>query len=344
MCIKYLCVIISLENVLFFGGDFMPATAVHAFFAKDVFDILPITVKENIKEDKIKMFAQSIDACKFYNILSFESGKNIRNFSDYFHDNQSQEFFINVLNYMRDNEITEPESFSFLFGFICHYVLDSTLHPYIIYKTGVLDKKNALSYKYNCLHHVMETFLDNDMISRRFRTNPYKFSVSKFVFNISPFSKELEKIIDYSFYNTFKIKNMSKIYFKSLKQMNFFINFFRKDSYGIKRFIYKFFDTFTSKKTFRLESISYHYELSDKHNFLNNNHLMWRNPSIYDITSTESFVDLYLKAIKRAKIIMCASCDYIHGKDIELDKIFDNSSYISGINCDEKKELKYFEF
>ena len=34
----------------------MPATAVHAFFAKDVFDILPITVKENIKEDKITSF------------------------------------------------------------------------------------------------------------------------------------------------------------------------------------------------------------------------------------------------------------------------------------------------
>ena len=51
-----------------------------------------------------------------------------------------------------------------------------------------------------------------------------------------------------------------------------------------------------------------------------------------------------LKAIKQAKTIICASFDYIDGKDIDLEKIFTNLSYITGLNCDEKKELKYFEF
>ena len=34
----------------------------------------------------------------------------------------------------------------------------------------------------------------------------------------------------------------------------------------------------------------------------------------------------------------------LDGKDIDLEKIFDNTSYVTGLNCCEKKELKYFEF
>ena len=137
---------------------------------------------------------------------------------------------------------------------------------------------------------------------------------------------------------------MDKIYYKSLKQMSFFIKYFRQDKYGIKKNIYKFLDSFTSKKTFRLEALSYHYPLTDRHNFLNSNHNLWRNPTTYDMTSNESFVDLYLKAIKIAKILTCASFDYLNDKDIDLEKIFTNMSYVTGLNCESKKELKYFEF
>ena len=33
-----------------------------------------------------------------------------------------------------------------------------------------------------------------------------------------------------------------------------------------------------------------------------------------------------------------------YDKDIDLEKIFDNTSYVTGLNCNDKKELKYFEF
>ena len=32
------------------------------------------------------------------------------------------------------------------------------------------------------------------------------------------------------------------------------------------------------------------------------------------------------------------------GKDIELEEVFTNLSYVTGIDCDSNKELKYFEF
>ena len=71
---------------------------------------------------------------------------------------------------------------------------------------------------------------------------------------------------------------------------------------------------------------------------------MWRNPTTYNMTSTESFPDLYFKAIKKAKVMVCASFDYLDNKGIELEKVFDNTSYVTGLNCNDKKTLKYFEF
>ena len=62
------------------------------------------------------------------------------------------------------------------------------------------------------------------------------------------------------------------------------------------------------------------------------------------MVSTEAFVDLYLKAIKNAKVLVCASFDYLNNKDIDLEQIFVNNSYLTGLDCSLKKDLKYFEF
>ena len=322
----------------------MPATITHAFFTKDVYDILPSEIKRYLNIDRYKMFGQSMDPCYFYNLLSIFPGRKIRLFAADFHSYKSQEFFINVINYMKDNNINDTDTYSFLFGLICHYVLDSTIHPYIIYKTGIMDKNKPSTFKYNNLHHFMEIFIDNDIIYRRLDINPYSFNISRYVFDHKKFSNDLNKTIDYAFFNTFNIKNMSKIYYKSLKQMDIFIRLFRKDRFAIKKFFYKFIDSFTPKNCFRLEALSYHYTLEDKHNFLNINHNLWRYPTNFEITSKESFIDLYLKSIKKAKIIMCASYDYLNGKDIELEKIFDNTSYKTGIDCNSDRDLNFFEF
>ena len=295
----------------------MPATVVHAYFAQDLNDILPKEIKNKLDVDRLKTFGQSTDSLMFYNLFSILPGKKIRDFQKYFHTNKTQDFFVNLINYIKENDYTEDiDVNSFLVGTICHYVLDSTVHPYIYYKTGYFNKNDKSTYKYNNVHTFMETFLDNDMIKRRESINPYKFNISKFSFDTSKFSNELNDTIKYTFKETFDVDNMDKIYYKSLKQMRNSIFIFRQDRYGIKKFFYKLADTFTSKRVFRFEAISYHYPLNDRHNFLNENHKLWRNPCDYSLTSEESFLDLYLKALKLAKVMICASFDYINGKDI----------------------------
>ncbi len=322
----------------------MPATITHAYFMKDLYEVLPDNITSKIDLNRSKMFAQSTDSIMFYNLLSIKPSHNLRKFQYYFHTHKTNDFFINLLDYVKEHNIDDKDTYSFIVGFITHFVLDSNIHPYIIYKTGFFDKKKKETYKYNGIHHFMETFLDNDLIKRRENTDPYKFNISKFCFDTKKFSNDLNNTIDYTFYTTFNIKNMSYKYYRSLKQMKTYLRLFRMDRFGIKKFFYKIIDTVTPRSMFRFEAVSYHLPLEDKHNYLNNNHTMWKNPVDENITSTESFVDLYLRSLEEARNISIKVFEYLNGKDIDLKSLFLNKSYVSGLDCDIEKELKYFEF
>ena len=322
----------------------MPATVTHAYFAKDVYDVLNTAIKRKLSLSRCRMFGQSTDCFMFYNLFSILPGKKIRKFQYGFHTQKTQEFFIQLVQFIKNNQIDDVDTYSFLVGFICHYVLDSTVHPFVIYKTGYMEKGKPNTYKYNNLHAFMETFIDNDMIRRREKINPYQFDLGSFCFQLDPFSDELKQAIETSFDNTYHMKNMDSIYYKSLKQMKRALLLFRKDRYGVKKAVYKLVDKITPKSTYRFEAISYHYPLEDTNHFLNHEHKLWRNPIMYNLTSTESFPDLYLKAIRKAKVIVCACFDYLDGKEIDLTQIFPNTSYVTGLDCNIEKELKYFEF
>ena len=82
----------------------MPATITHAYFANDLYDILPIGLKKLLMDDKqkLRMFAQSTDPFIFYNLLRKKDQK-IRDFQSHFHQNKTSEFFINLVNYIKYN-------------------------------------------------------------------------------------------------------------------------------------------------------------------------------------------------------------------------------------------------
>ena len=323
----------------------MPATITHGYFAKDLYGILPSEISNKLDLDRVMMFGQSTDSLIFYNLFSMLPGKDIRKFQKTFHNNKTRDFFINTIKYIAENNIDDKDVYSYLVGFICHYALDSTIHPYVVYKTGMFNKKDKSTYKYNNVHAFMEVFIDNDMVLRRDNTNPYRFKISKFCFkNKKKFSKDLNRVIDYGFDKTYFMENMSRIYYKSLKQMNKALYLFRRDRFGIKKTFYKVIDTFAPKKCFRFEAISYHYPLEDKHNYLNNDHSLWRHPIDYNITSNESFIDLYIRALNEAYYMITKTFDYLDGGDIDLCEVFLNLSYLTGVSCNDKRELKYFEY
>ena len=325
----------------------MPATFTHAIFAVDVFEEMAIENKNLIKENvkQYTMFAQSMDSMMFYNIVSLKPGKKLRNFQHTFHTSNTNNFFIHLINYIRDNKLyNNSQVMSFLYGFLCHYVLDSNVHPYVFYKTGSFDKNDAKTYKYNNLHSFMETYIDNYMIKKKEFVNPYSYKIHEFCFDLKEFDEDLKKCLNITFKEVFKIYNMADIYYLSLKQMKSFLKNYRYDRWGIKMMGYKFINRLTPRNTFRFDALSYHYDTKFSEYFLNSKHNIWYNPCDEKIFSYESFDDLYSKSIREVLAIINNLNEYFKNKNVDLNKILKNKSYVSGLDCDKKLILKKFYF
>lgn len=191
----------------------------------------------------------------------------------------------------------------------------------------------------------MEVFIDNYLINNREKGKVYSFQFYDFCFDFTPFSKELEEVIDYAFKETFGITEMSKFYKQALKDMHFALKYFRYDKTGIKKCIYTVCEKITPKTMFPFSTISYHVSLTDKRNYLNNDHTKWNHPCLKREKHEESVDELYNKALDEALNIIKKVNYYIKDtKKIDLNKVFKNLSYKTGKDCDKDYKLKYFEF
>lgn len=330
------------------GGITMPATTTHAFFAEDLYQKLDQKTQQRIQSEKksFLMFAQHTDPLMFYSIFMPLKGKKIRNLQHLAHSKKTEEFFTNLIEYIKKNKYyNNARILSFLYGFITHFCLDSNIHPYIYYKTGHFNKKDKSTYPYNCLHHYMETLIDNTLIKTRKTKHYTEFDISNYVFDLTPFSKELNECISYSFSKTYHINHLGTYYYQALKSMKLFLKLFRQDKKGLKRKLYKLMDQITPKGTFILDCLSYHQSINDPNNYLNINHQEWFYPVDKKKKSNKSFYDLYIDSLDDAKKIIHEIDDYFtKDKKINIHQLLKNKSLTTGIDCNSPLIPKYFEF
>lgn len=326
----------------------MPSTITHAYFALDVYERLDLDAKTFLYSEKqwLKTTGQGMDPTFFYHLLSIKPGKKVRDFGLFFHRHKSFLFFETLINYIKYNGYQDnPEIMTFLYGQLCHYMLDRTAHPYIIYISGQFIRGNRSTYKYNHVHGENESLIDNYLVSLRENIKPWEFRADQFCFDTHDFSDELKEVIDFTYKEVFKVPNFSKYYEQSIRDMKRFYRIFRYDKHGFKITFYKFVDLVCPKILLRKKVLSYHMKIKNKEELLNLNHERWYNPTDKRIHSTESFIDLYLRAMTEAVKAIGQINDYIYkDKKIDLRKVIKNYSYESGRDCSKKYELKHFKF
>lgn len=321
----------------------MAGTITHVFFEEDVFKKLDNQTKKNLEKYKenLKTYAQGHDIMFFS--FNFTGQKKIGNF---LHKNKTKDFFINMINYIVNNNLQNNfELISFLYGYICHYSLDLTVHPYITYKCGIFNKKKKDTYKYNSKHSNMESYIDAYMVKERMSIDPNKFKIHKFCFN-TKMSKELSKMIDYIYINTYKFKNFSFYYKQGIFNMKILYRILRYDPFKIKKKIYNIIDKLLPKKLNKLSPISYAYELNNDKYYLNLDHKKWQHPRYKDEVYNLSFLELYNNALDLAVDTINKVNNILYNNDDinKLNDIFRNLSYSSGKDCKDKAKNRYFEF
>lgn len=328
----------------------MPSSMTHSYFGKDVYDKVNDKTKKKLKDyvEDIKTFSNGPDIFYFYNLMLTKKDKRIKKIGYTMHRKEINNYFINLVNYINDNNLNNNKQIlAYLFGSICHFVLDSTTHPFIFYKTGNFDKNDPKTYKYNGLHQEMEYYIDIYMIFNNEKIEAKYFKVYKNIFNYHELDPKLLKLITEVNKDTYNIDNSGYYYEKSIKDMKRFYHIFNYDRYGIKKIAFKLIDKLSSKKRVRKEVLSFNIYHNKKVHYLNLEKKEWNHPANLEEVYDYSFIELYRIAITKATNIINEVMNMLDKKKIDERKIrdlFKNISYATGKNCEEKHPLQYFEF
>ncbi len=328
----------------------MPSSMTHTYFGLDVLKALPKNCQDKIcgKQEYFKLFCQGSDPFMFYHFFLGNKAREGMKIQSMMHHSATREFFIQVVSSIYYNKLLhQPEVMAYLYGYICHYYLDLYTHPLICYKSGIFKKSDKNTYRYNAVHQKLEYDIDLYMIQAREKDKPYRFKVYQHIFQVNEFSPELKNVINESIDNTYHYPDICKIYLSSIRYMKLFFRYVNHDPTGIKLKIYKFIDKLTPLYITKLEELSYHHDFENDLSSLNLEHLPWNYPWDLSQVFTTSFFDLYdaalVEAVKAIKVItiMLEKNQF----DVKvLEEVFQNLSFSTGKPCQEKLEMKYFEY
>lgn len=328
----------------------MPSSLTHSYFSIDVYNRLNKKLKGKLKCNKewLKTFGQGPDPYFFYDMHLSKRSKKVFEINFAMQHTKINEHFFNLINYI--NEKNYNNNFyvlSYLYGNICHFVLDTTTHPYIIYYTGKYDNKRKETFKYNGLHEEMEYFIDIYLINKRDGLDPKKYKVYKEIFNITNFDTELKDTINYTVKKVYGFDDAAKKYYKSIMDMKKFYRIFNYDRFGLKKQLYKVMDFICGNKSVRKKELSFHVNPDSKLYYLNLEKKKWNHPCDKREVYYYSFEELYEKAVIKAVNIIEEVDKMLENKTVDKKRIFElfkDLDYGTGkdytLNC----ECEYFKF
>jgi len=319
----------------------MPSIVTHHLFAKDVLESLPKKTKEKISYPHYILFAQSFDNLFYYKFLTPWKGKEIRSFGEEAQKEKVNLYFKNIIKEIERQHLEKNnEVLAYLYGSMCHYVLDYHCHPLVFYHTGL----SSIDKKYRGLHEKMEVNIDAYLYKKKTHKDLYKEKLANTLLPKITFSKELIHTMNEVFKNTFQKENIGNIYKESSRTGNFLLKYGVTDRTGMKKRLYKLKDALTKKSNRRYEYLSF-YVKEIIPEYLNENHEEWNNPVEKDLISTKSFEDLYEEAKQKTIEIIYKIEEYFktHTNKEELLKEIGDYSYTTGLPCDRPQTLRYFK-
>ena len=325
----------------------MPSLITHHVFSKDVLKHLKQDELNKINKELIiyHTFAQSHDYLFYYTFNPIHA-KRIKALGHYAHRHKTQEYLINIIKEIKENNLeNNHQIIAYLYGSITHYVLDTTCHPYIFYKTGVYRKKEKETKKYHGEHNRIEKDLDAIYYEKDTNKKYNYCNVSKEIIKNPKFTKELLTTINNVYKKTYNKDNIGHFLYQGIKHAKIAYTFIINDRFGIKKALYKVLDTITLNHFGYIAAYSTYIKHPNL-KYLNTERKEWNHPSNRQIKYNYSFEELYNESLEKTLTIIREINKILYGnKNIEdIIKYIPDLDYSSGMLIKEKKEMRYFEY
>lgn len=298
----------------------MPNYITHALCANDALqNFLFKDLKEVIQKNAqvYSMGSSGPDFIFYFRTFPWEDqslNKEIHNIGQVIHTQKINEFYQRAVELIleEENAIDRDIKIAFLAGHLMHYALDTSAHPYVFYHSG--EMKNETKY----WHFRLESMIDTVMVKKI-----KDLSLSQIdAISMIDSSAEIRKVL-----STFYAKVV-----KDVHSLDFSTSIYEECFATMPKVAKWLFDPHTlkfhwvqaweraSNKDWVFSSHMVIGKIDKKHDVLNLKHQAWNHPCFLHETSTESFVDLYEKAILRGQAILYALADVLYKKG-SMDKL-----------------------
>lgn len=308
----------------------MPDPVTHHYFGNCVISSLEDEITNKLD---MNIFERALQGPDPWSTIGFYGGKNKQyaKRSNIMHKQKTGDFLITLTKAAQGE--TALSAFSLLAGFICHYCLDRTAHPYVICKSGDFDG-SAETYHLRSGHVRLERGIDSYFIRSYYRKKPWHFCIPKEIFKLKQYPESLRKTIDDSLYQVYGWKNGFDLFNRSLKDEALFYSLMQ-DPLGIVHYLLK--PLSRGKTNFCIFSY-FHRDIKRETDYLNENRVLWHHPFATEKELNDSFFDLFQKAVNDAvNMILGAYREVFLGEEISLDELYGNINYSTGLDCGDKR-------
>ncbi len=306
----------------------MPDYLTHAFLAEDAYNDLHLEKLKNVDLNYFIIGSQGPDPLFHFNYIPWRSSGSSSEIASMIHKKNTKAFLSTLLKNAKN---ASKDIKGFALGFLCHYALDTSAHPYIYHKAGNYSKT---SKQYRGNHLRLEKAIDNYYVKQR-GGNP-RFYKAKNLFQLPELSSEFVNIFNDVMEDVYDFKDVGLLFARSYKDFRKSIHVLSFDPFGCKKIIYKIIDFFTDSST-GYTSLSQRANVKNI-DFMNINKTTWKHPVTGD-ESNESFQELYDNALIKAKALIQLSIDYFNNQSEEIFNEIKNVSYDTNRDCDADRTM-----
>ncbi len=306
----------------------MPDIYAHILCAEGALDRLPLEVTSIIKEymAPYRLGAQGPDFFFYYNAEPWNDDEGFSKIGGRVHTESIDEFFITAADYIKEGKDSLPKEtlnlyISYLAGFLTHYALDSTAHPYIYYTSGINAGNN---------HKYLEGSIDTLLMLYYGSRNS-----GKLIKQTQKNKVKIAEFISYLLSKVFDLKIPKHKIAKSFDDISKIISMLY-DPNHLKKPIISKLDKKLSLKGKVISAIT-PTKLIKGVDYLNLKKKTWYNPSDDSIQSNESFLELHEKAKILSAELIKSMYTYVSGEPSEFPKNIGNKSYDTGLPGKHKK-------
>jgi len=238
--------------------------------------------------------------------------KRVRNVGIQMHKSCFSAFIANMIDIMLDEEGSAKDILlAYICGFITHYSLDATAHPYVYSKTGVRQKGDtAKAIKYSVNHRKFETAIDVLMLNLMSSKKPSDYKLWELIQVDPNQAQAVANAMSFALRDAYERDICPNDVYKA---MTYMVNITRviQSNTGRRKNLMELIENLTIGEHL-FSSIVHMQEVTDGVDYMNVGKSPWNVPGTK--IKNESFIELYNDAVNEGADMINSLMKYINGE------------------------------